>query len=215
MDVDFIMELPVLSHHCAYVAVGCDVGSCQSSLHLSQQLIILTQLSMSDLTTVEETPPSDDTVQPSDEPTESVESLKEKLAAEQKKAEEALEEAKRWKNRVKDENPPKERKKDPDEEYADWRIDNKDRIALVKEQYEAELTELQELGAKPTLAIREKALRLAEKTVGVKTVETTEPLPSGTVHRSGQREPTMTEHDIAMGIKPETKKKYAQLESQW
>lgn len=170
---------------------------------------------MSDPTTVsEETPPSVP-AQPSQEPTETVETLKEKLAAEQKAKLEAEEEAKRWKNRVKDENPPKEKKKDSEEDYADWRIDNKDRIAVVKDQYEKELAELQELGAKPTLAIREKALKLAEKTVGVKQADPAEPLPGPSIDRGGQKEPKMTEYDHAMGINPETKKKYAHLESQW
>lgn len=164
---------------------------------------------MSDPTTVEETPPSvspDSTPEPSEEgtePTESVESLKEKLAAEQAEKDKALEEAKRWKNRVKEENP----KKKPDEEYADWRIDNKDRIALVKDDYEKELEELQASGAKINIAMREKALRLAEKNVGVKTQET-EPLPTGPVDRGGQRQPVLTQYDVQFGIKPETVKKH-------
>ena len=164
----------------------------------------------------EPSPPSETTDQPSEEPTETVESLKEKLAATEKEKLEAEEEAKRWKGRVKEENPPKEKRKvDSDEAYADWRIDNKDRITVVKEQYEKELLELQEGGAKPTVLMREKALKLAEATLGVKKVEKTEPLPSGTVDRGGTREPIMTEHDVAFKVKPETKKKYAHLESEW
>jgi len=164
---------------------------------------------------LEESPPSDATEQPSEEsePTETVESLKEKLAAQQKEKEEALEEAKRWKNRVKEENPPK--KKDSDEDYADWRIDNRDRIALVKEQYEKELTDLQETGAKLTNDLREKALKLAEASQGIKKADSTEALPTPSVDRSGHREPKLTEYDVAMGVKPETKKKYAHLEEQW
>ncbi len=171
---------------------------------------------MSDPTTVEETPPSDSTDQPSSETTDTVESLKEKLAAEQKEKLEALEEAKRWKGRVKDENPPKEKKKETEEDYLDWKIDNRDRISLVgKDEYEKELNELLDLGAKPTLAIREKALKLAEKTVGVKPHDGHEPLPTASVDRGGQREPKMTSTDHSFGVKPETKKKYSHLESQW
>lgn len=157
----------------------------------------------------EASPPSETTEQPSPEPTDTVESLKEKLAATQVEKEKAEEEAKRWKGRVKEENPPK--KKDPSEEYADWRIDNKDRIALVKDQFEKELSELQADGAKLTLALREKALRLAEATSGVKKADPSEPIPSGTVDRSGQREPSMSATDLAFGIKPETKKKYGHI----
>ena len=162
--------------------------------------------------TEEVSPPSEATDQPSEEPTDTVESLKEKLAAEQEEKEKALEEAKRWKNRVKEENPPKksEKKADDLDQYADWRIDNRDRIALVKEQYEKELSELQESGAKSSIALREKALKLAESISGVKKEksETSEPLTGGMVDRGGTREPTLTEHDLAFGIKSETKKKY-------
>ncbi len=167
---------------------------------------------MQDLTPeTEVSPPSETTEQPSQEPTETVESLKEKLAATQKEKEEAETEAKRWKNRVKEDNPPKVKKVDPDEEYADWRIDNRDRISLVKENYEKELSDLQESGAKLSVTMREKALKLAESSQGVKTVQKTEPLPGGMVDRGGQREPKMTEHDLAFQVKPETKKKYAEF----
>ena len=159
-------------------------------------------------------PPSDSTERPSEEPTDTVESLKERLAAEQKEKENALEEAKRWKNRVKEENPPKE-KKETDEDYLDWKIDNTNRIKLVKEQYETELSELQEGGAKLSNTMREKALKLAEASLGVKKADSTEPLPGPSIDRGGQREPKLTVEDAAFGIKPETKKKYAHLESQW
>lgn len=161
-----------------------------------------------------ESPPSDTTDQPSQEPTETVESLKERLAAEEKARKDAEEEAKRWKGRVKEENPPKD-KKESDEDYMDWRSDNRDRISLVKETYEKELEELQANGAKLSIPLREKALKLAEATEGVKKADTPDPIPSAGVDRSGQREPKLTEHDVSFGIKPETKKKYAHLESQW
>lgn len=163
----------------------------------------------------EETPLSEDTGQPSEEePTDTVESLKEKLAAETEKTEKAEEDAKRWKNRVKEENPPKEKE---EEDYADWRIDNRDRILVpgVKEKYEEELEELESSGAKLTNAMREKALRLAEGSVGVKTEAKEEPIPQGEVDRGGQREPVLTDTDRAFNVKPETKKKYADQESQW
>lgn len=161
----------------------------------------------------ESSPPSDYTEQPSSEPTDTVESLKEKLAAKEAEAEKALEEAKRWKGRVKEENPPKG--KETSDDYADWRIDNRDRIALVKDHYEQELEELQESGMKLTNFAREKALRLAESSVGVKKADPSDALPSPSVDRSGSKEPKMTEYDHAMGVRPETKKKYAQWESQW
>lgn len=165
-------------------------------------------------TETEVSPPSDETVQPSQESTETVESLKVQLAAEQKAKLEAEEDAKRWKNRVKDENPPK-KKTETEEDYADWRIDNKDRISLVKEHYERELSELQESGMKLSNAAREKALKLAELTVGVKKADPSEALPSPSVDRSGSREPIMSEYDNAFKVKPETKKKYANLEKEW
>lgn len=165
---------------------------------------------MADLTPeTEVSPPSETTVEPSSEPTDTVESLKEKLAAIEAEKLQAEEEAKRWKNRVKEENPPKEKKKDSDEDYADWRIDNKERIALVKESYDKELSELQESGAKVTVSLREKALSLAEAGAGVKKAERTVPLPGGMVDRSGHTEPKLNEFDSAFGVKPETKKKYA------
>lgn len=164
---------------------------------------------MSDLTPAEEALPSVETVQPSEEATETVETLKEKLAAETAAKEKALSDAKALKHRLKEENPPaKDRKVDPDEAYSDWRIDNKDRIAVVKDEYEKELSELQENGSKLTLAIREKALRLAEKSVGVKTQEANEPLPSGSVDRGGQRQPALTNYDVQFGVKAETVKKH-------
>lgn len=171
---------------------------------------------MADQTPVDEsTPPSDETEQPSEsEPTDTVESLKEKLAAEAEERQKAEEEAKRWKNRVKEENPPK-KKSESDEDYADWRIDNRDRISLVKEQYEKELEELQESGAKVSLSMREKALRLAESSVGVKKQERQEPIPSGGVDRSGSKEPQLTEHDRQFDVNPDIKKKYSHLEKEW
>ncbi len=163
-------------------------------------------------TETEVSPPSDSSDQPSSEPTETVESLKAKLAATEAEKLKAEEEANRWKGRVKEENPPKDKRKvDPDEEYADWRIDNKDRIGVVKDAYEKELSELQEGGMKVNLTMREKALRLAEASAGVKTAPKTEPLPGGMVDRGGQREPLMTKEDLAFGVKPETKKKYAHI----
>lgn len=163
--------------------------------------------------TPEVTPPSEEADQPSEEteetePTESVESLKEQLAATEAEKEKAEEEARRWKGRVKEENPPK-KKEEKEEDYADWRIDNKERIALVKEEYEKELDELEQAGVKLTNAMREKALIIAESKAGVKKKEEeTEPIPEGTVDRTGDKEPQMTEHDVAFGIKPETVKKW-------
>lgn len=166
---------------------------------------------MSDLTPVsDDTPLSDPTDQPSPEATETVESLKEKLAAAEAEKLRAEEEAKTWKGRVKDENP-KKKKEDLSEADIDWKIANQGRINLVKDAYEQELQDLESSGAKITTTMREKALKYAESTIGIQKANSGEPLPSPSIDRSGSREPTMTEADIAFGIKPETKKKYAAI----
>ena len=184
---------------------------------------------MTDLTPVpeeviEETPLSEDTPQlseegtiPKEETTETVESLKEKLAAETEAKEKAEGEASTWEGRVKEENPPK-KKQETDKDYSDWRIDARDRLAVtgVKEAYESECSELESSGAKLTTVMREKALLLAEKSVGVKTETTeTEPLPQGSVDRGGQKEPEMTATDKDFGVKAATKKKWAHMEKEW
>jgi len=188
------------------------------SAHYFPQFIMPDQTTASDDYKAE-APLSEDTEQPSEfneetEPTDTVESLKEKLAAQESATKKAEEEASRWKGRVKEENPPK-KKEEKEEDYTEWRIDNRDRIALVKEEYEKELEELQGTGAKISNTMREKALRLAEQSAGVKKAELEEPIPSGEVDRSGSKEPSMTDYDIAYQIKPETKKKYAHLEREW
>lgn len=165
---------------------------------------------MSDLTPVsDDTPLSDSTDQPSLEATETVESLKEKLAVAEEEKRKAEEEAKTWKGRVKDENP-KKKKEDISEADIDWKIANQGRISLVKDAYEQELLDLEASGAKITNAVREKALKYAESNLQIKTVSG-EPLPAPSIDRSGSREPVMTESDIAFGVNPEIKKKYAAM----
>ncbi len=171
---------------------------------------------MTDPTTdpIEGTPPSASTDQPSDKgATETVESLKVKLAAAEKEKLEAQAKADEWKGRVKEENPKKKKEETPDD-YADWRIDNKDRLSVagVKDAYEKELQELEQNGSKVSNAIREKALKLAESTIGVKKAEpSSQPLPSGMVDRGGSAAPTMTNYDTQFGVNPETKKKWAHV----
>lgn len=79
-----------------------------------------------------------DTYQPSEEePTETVEELRERLAA-------AENEAKRWKGRVEkaNEDKPKKTKVDPEDlAELEWKLDNKNRIALVEQEYESILND--------------------------------------------------------------------------
>ncbi len=160
-------------------------------------------MSDSTTTTDEVVPPSASADSTSEQSgtTDTVETLKEKLAAQEQ-------ETARWKGRVKEENPKKETK-ESSEDYSDWRIDNRDRINLVKDQYESEMQELQDSGMKMSIALRNKALLLAEAAIGVKKPERTQPLPAGSVDRSGGAAPNMTKYDVQMGVKPETKKKWA------
>ncbi len=142
------------------------------------------------------TPPA--TSEPSQEPTETVEELKEKLAA-------AENEAKRWKGRVE-----KTKKADPvTEEDIDWKLKFNSRVDLVKEAYEKELQELQDAGAPLSNALKTKALMYAERDVGVQNVSSVS-LPSPTIDRTATREVPMTDTDRAFGLKPETKKEFAQ-----
>lgn len=173
---------------------------------------------MSDPTPVieEMTPPSAETVQPSTmESTESVEELKARLAAAQKVAEEATTEAKRWRNRVEEENPKRKFSEKPipvSEEDLDWKIANNSRVSLVKDAYQKHLTELQEIGAKLTTSLKNKALMLAEAETGVmkasSSVSSNDGFPSPTVDRSGTQMPRLSPTDIALKVKPETIKEY-------
>ncbi len=80
-------------------------------------------------------PLSPDAAQPSQEPTETVEELKEKLAA-------AETEANRWKGRVEKANEKKKTAVAPaDLEELEWKLENKSEIELVKPEYEKLLAE--------------------------------------------------------------------------
>lgn len=154
-----------------------------------------------DVTPPEETtqvPPPTETEEPSQDATPSVEELQEKLAA-------AESEAKTWKGRVE-----KATKKSPpiSEEDIDWKIANTARIALVKEQYEKELSELEAEGIKLTNRLREKALKLAESATGVKKPQSDEPLPTPSVDRSGGTQVKLSSYAQALGVKKETVEKY-------
>ena len=146
-----------------------------------------------------------ETEEPSSDATPTVEELQEKLTA-------AENEAKTWKGRAeKATKGEKPKEASVSEEELDWKIANTNRISLVKDSYQKHLDELQALGAKPTLATRDKALQLAESDTGV-TKGPSEPsdevLPMPTVDRSGTSTPKLTATDVALGVKPETIKEY-------
>ena len=154
----------------------------------------------------EEAPLSSEETEPSEEePTESVEELKERLAA-------AEEEALRWKNRVAEENPKKKKndspKLDVTEKDIDWKIENANRISLVKEAYDKELQDLEDSGVTLTNSIRDKALNYAESTTGVTKNPVSEPFPVAGIDRTEGSMPSLTEYDRAMNVKPEVKEKY-------
>lgn len=54
------------------------------------------------------------------------------------------------------------------EDYVDWRTDHADDIKMAGEEFEKQLNELKELGVKPDLKARKKALDLALAKKGVK-----------------------------------------------
>lgn len=154
-------------------------------------------------------------------PTESADSKdhqqetdKEKDAAaetDEQKAERLRNEAKMWEGRA---NKAKEKLKDKaapvSEEDLDWKIANSARVALVKEAYDKEISDLQESGAKITPALRTKALEYAESKIIVQpTGSPDNSLPAPGVDRTVGKTPKLTEHDQAFGIKPETKKEFA------
>jgi len=145
--------------------------------------------------------PSDLTTELSEEPT-----LEEKFAAEQELRIKAENEVKRWKGRLE-----KTTKGDISEEEIDWKIANKDRVALVEETYKKELESLQELGAKPTLATKTKALELAEGKSFPQATTHSAPIPSAGIQRTGKVQPHLTEVDVAFGVKPETKSEYREF----
>lgn len=141
---------------------------------------------------------SNPTEEPLEEPT-----LEEKLAAEQSLRIKAENETKRWKGRLE-----KTTKGDISEDEIDWKIANKDRVALVEEAYKKELESLQELGAKPTLATKTKALELAEGKSFPQAQASSAPIPPAGIQRTGTVQPHLTEIDNALGVKAETKSEY-------
>lgn len=120
---------------------------------------------MSDSTPVaqEVTPPSAETPQPAPAPTETVEELKERLAA-------AETEAKRWKNRVAEENPKKKKEAitSDDLDSLEWKLANKERINLVKDEYDKLLVD----GYQGEKVSEKIALELAEKQARIDTAAT-------------------------------------------
>lgn len=101
---------------------------------------------------VPSSPLSPDTTEP-DEATESVEELKEKLAA-------AEAETKTWKGRVEKATEKKPKTATPaDLEELEWKLENKDRITLVKDEFEKILAE----GFHGEPVSKKIALELAEK----------------------------------------------------
>jgi len=113
-------------------------------------------------TTPETEPPSSPTPEPSEEkqeePTETVEELKEKLAAEQL-------ESKRWKGRVEKANEKPKDDRSAEIKDLEWRLENKERIKLVQDEYEKLLAE----GYQGERVSKNIALELAEKQAKVDT----------------------------------------------
>lgn len=111
---------------------------------------------------------------------------------------------------------PEEPKQLAPEDETDFKIDNSGRIKLVKEEYKAELAELQASGAKLTPALMEKALRLAEQKKGISVdpeairQQASASAPS-VVNREETEEVTLTEDDQRFGVTPETKQKWKHL----
>lgn len=119
-------------------------------------------------------------------------------------------EAKMWEGRAKKAKEKVEEQSKPlTEADVDWRIDHKSRIALVKDTYEKELQDLEGLGVKLTLAARTKALENAEaKALPRHSDSSNSSLPTPSINRGGVVMPHLTEHDIAFGVKAETKQEY-------
>lgn len=143
-------------------------------------------------------PPPSETTEPQ-EATPSVEELQEKLAA-------AESEAKTWKGRA--EKATKDKPVPVSEADLDWKILNANRIALVKQQYDKELSDLEAEGVKLSNSLREKALKLAEATVGIKKPASDEPLPAPSVDRTSKQKVELNAYDQAFGVKQETKEKF-------
>lgn len=150
-------------------------------------------------------PPPLESPESPEKDTQTEETLEEKLAA-------AEAEAKMWKGRA-----VKETKKDKpsapiSEEDLDWKIQNTSRVSLVKDTYQKHLDELQGLGAKLSNPLRDTALRLAEAETGVSKsaqVALDDSLPTPSIDRGGSRMPKLSATDVAMGVKPDTVKEYA------
>jgi len=155
------------------------------------------------LATPETEPLPTETVQPSEqEPTESVEELKKKLAA-------AETEAQRWKGRVEKATKTAKKEGSISEEDLDWKIANVDRIKLVKDTYQKELDELAATGAKVTNELREKALKLAEASSNIRTAAPSDSsFPAPEVDRSGGKPITLNPYAKAMNVKQETIEKF-------
>ncbi len=156
----------------------------------------------SQATTEQSVPPPSSTPDPSkDAPQETMEELKEKLAA-------AESEAKRMKGRLEKARVGKESVSEDD---MNWAINHNPRVALVKEAYDKELTELEALGAKVTNATKTKALENAERITGIAKATVSTPdtsFPSPSVDRSASAQVRMTDFDRQLKVKPETVKEY-------
>lgn len=104
------------------------------------------------------------------------------------------------------------------EDETDFKIENAGRIKLVKDEYKAELSDLQSSGAKLTPALMEKALRLAEQKKGINAASS-ESLRQASnasatliVNReSVDTDITLTEEDHRFGVKAETKSQWKHL----
>lgn len=155
-------------------------------------------------TTTDEVPPSPETTEPAPAATESVEELKAKLAA-------AESEASTWKGRA--EKATEKKKKETsissaDLEALEWKIANKDRIELVKDEYE----KIRVDGYQGEKVSDKIALELAEKlakidTSGAKRNRQNDMTTPSVTNRAIDPKGYETETDKALGLTAEQKRK--------
>lgn len=156
------------------------------------------------LATTEQVPPPSEKTEPAPAATESVEELKAELAA-------AKSEADTWKGRVIKETKKKEKDTpitSSDLESLEWKLANKDRIELVKDEYE----KIRVNGYNGEMVSERVALALAEKeakidTSGTKRARQDDMTTSSVTNRNV--DPTGYEDDMdrALGLTAEKKRK--------
>lgn len=104
-------------------------------------------------------------------------------------------------------------KKPKNEDETLWLIENSQDLKIVKAEYQAELDELVEMGAKPTLKTKQKALKLALSNKGIASenpdVQRQAAISSSTtVNRKSKETVVLSDNMKRMGVKQETVEKY-------